>query len=277
MIDMTAIILTKNEELNIERCIRSINNIAKRVIVVDSNSTDNTLEIAKNMGADIYTHQWKHYADQFNWALDNTHIDSKWIFRIDADEFVNEALEREIISKCCEHNQDEINGFVLKFKIYFLGRFLLHGGAYPIYNLAVFKTGKGRYENRAMGEHVILNSGKSIILKNDCIHFDYKDLSSWIDKHNKYATREVMDYSAMQDCDREQAVLYDKAERVKKIRDNMYYKLPKFLRARLYYWYRYYLQLGFLDGRPGKIYAFLQAYWYRYLVDAKIVEKEIAK
>lgn len=276
MNDLTAIILTKNEELNIERCIKSIIGLADRICIVDSGSTDKTIEIAKKLGAEIYSHEpFEHYAKQFNWALDNLNIKTKWIYRIDADEVVTPELKKEIIDNCKLHHDDDINGFVMKFKIYFMGKFLTHGGIYPFYNLTIFKNGYGRYEERSMGEHIVLSKGKTIDLSNDCLHYDCKDLNSWINKHNWYATREVNDYFTTISQKQIKTSLYHEAEKAKKIRDGLYYKMPKFFRARLYYYYRYYFRLGFLDGRPGKIHAFLQAYWYRYLVDAKIMEKEL--
>lgn len=274
---ITAIILTKNEEKNIKKCIESINSFVSRIVVVDSYSSDKTTEIAEGMGADIYYNKWKHYANQFNWALDNVNIDTTWVYRIDADEVVTPELAMEISEKCKKHKNDNVNGFIMKFKIHFLGRFLKYGGVYPIYNLTIFKYGKGRYENRAMGEHVVLSEGRMIELENDCLHYDVKDISTWIEKHNDYSNRELIDYKENLYNQKELAKLYNEAEKIKFIRDNFYYKLPKFLRARFYYWYRYYLKLGFLDGKPGKIYAFLQAYWYRYLVDIKIYEDDIDK
>lgn len=275
MNDLTAIILTFNEEKNIERCISSIQNLADRIVVVDSGSTDQTTQIAKSMGAEIYTNTpFEHYAKQFNWALDNVHIKTKWVYRIDADEVVTPELKEELSSACKEHSNDDINGFVMRFKVFFLGRFLKYGGMYPFYNLTVFKYGKARYEDRAMGEHLVLTEGRSLDLKNDCLHYDCKNLSTWINKHNWYATREVLDYYSTKAKMQSDTSLYHEAEKAKKFRDGLYYKLPKFLRARLYYWYRYYLKLGFLDGQAGRVHAFFQAYWYRYLVDAKIYEQE---
>lgn len=271
--DLTAIILTKNEESNIERCITSLGNLPERIVVVDSGSTDSTVAIAKRLGAEIYVHPFKHYADQFNWALDHTNIKTTWVYRIDADEAITQELKKEVEQKCAEHKNDNINGFLMKHKLYFLGKYLRHGGAYPFVKLTIFKPQYARFENRAMGEHVVLRQGTQIQLNNDCLHYDCKNLTAFIEKHNSYATREVQDF--YERIGKKQASLYGKAERTKKLRDGFYYKLPKFLRARLYFWYRYYLQLGFLDGKPGKIYAFLQAYFYRYIVDAKIYEAEI--
>lgn len=153
MTDITAIILTKNEEVNIERCIKSLNGVVDRICVVDSGSTDHTIEIAKNLGAEIFNHEpFNHYAAQFNWALDNVGVKTTWVYRIDADEVVTPELGEEIVFACKEHQNDDVNGFVMKFRIAFMGTFLKHGGMYPFYNLTIFKFGKGRYENRAMGE-----------------------------------------------------------------------------------------------------------------------------
>ena len=277
MNDITAIILTKNEEVNIERCIKSIKAWVDRVVVVDSGSTDKTVELAEALGAEIYRHEpFVHYAGQFNWALDNVDVKTRWVYRIDADEEVPPSLAAEIVESCRKHHDDDVNGFVMKFKIAFMGTFLKHGGMYPFYNLTIFKYGKGRYEDRALGEHVILSEGRTIALKNDCLHFDFKSLDAWINKHNWYATREVADYYATRSKGQEDPnKLYREAKKTSKLRDGLYYRLPKFLRAKLYFWYRYYFRLGFLDGRAGYVHAFLQAYWFRFLVDAKIMEREL--
>lgn len=272
---MTAIILTKNEEANIQRCINSISTLVKRIIVVDSFSTDKTIEYAKELGAEIYQHPWKHYADQFNWAIDNIPIDTKWVFRFDADEQVTPELAEEIREKCTIHADDDVTGFMMKYKMFFLGRYLMHGGWYPFLKITIYKTGKGRFEDRAMGEHIVLSEGRCVDLQNDCIHYDFKDLTSWIDKHNKYATREVLDRKFITQHKTNLEHLDGQPEIAKKLRDSLYYKLPPFLRARLYYWYRFYFKLGFLDGRPGRIWAFMQAYWYRYLIDAKLYEDKL--
>ena len=276
MTDMTIIILTKDEEANIRRCIGSVQGLAKRIVVVDSGSTDKTIEIARELGAEIYSHPWKHYADQFNWALDNTEIQTKWVFRFDADECMTPELYHEIEEECNKHQDDDTHAMMMRYKIFFLGKFLKHGGAYPFLKITIFKPEYGRFEYRALGEHVVMKEGKTIDLKNDCIHYDFKDLTSFVDKHNKYATREVLDYQDIH-TGRELEGLYGKPEAARKLRDNFYYKLPSFFRAKMYYWYRYYLCAGFLDGAPGKVYAFIQAYFYRFLVDAKIYESSLNK
>ena len=170
--DITAIILTKNEEANIARCIESLGALPDRIVVVDSGSTDATVQIAQELGAEIYHHPFKHYADQFNWALEHTEIKTTWVYRIDADEAVPSELRKEIQEACLKHQNDSVNGFLMKHKLFFLGRYLTHGGAYPFVKMTIFKPAYAKFEDRAMGEHVVLQSGTHIQLQNDCIHYD---------------------------------------------------------------------------------------------------------
>lgn len=275
--DLTVIVLTKNEEKNISRCLQSVFDIAKRIVVVDSGSTDSTLEIAKSFGASIYFHSFINYADQFNWAIDNTDVQTRWVFRFDADEQLTPELKREIVEQLSQHMDDDVNAFLMKYKIFFLGRFLKHGGVYPFKKITIFKHGHARFEKKQMNEHMYLLDGRIIELKNDCNHFDFKDLDSFIQKHNWYATRETADYFETIYKSNEDKDVYKTAKKAKKAKHGFYYKMPLFIRAKLYYIFRYYFKFGFLDGKPGKIYALIQAYFYRVIVDAKIYEKRMQK
>lgn len=272
MADLTTIILTYNEEKNIANAINSVKEISKRIVVVDSYSNDKTVEIAKSLGAEIYQNKWINYSKQFQFALTHTNINTQWIFRLDADEIISIDASKEINTICEENKDTDINGIVVRFEVNFLGKSLKHGGIYPFKKLLVFKKDKGYIEDRSMDEHIILTEGKSVELKNDSFHRDYKDLSSWIDKHNKYSSREVEDYFNNNNKGSNQL---NKSAKIKRfVKMNIYYKLPLGTRAHLYFLYRYYFKLGFLDGKEGKIFAFMQAYWYRFLVDAKIYEKK---
>ena len=276
MADLTAIILTKNEELNIKECMDSIRHLASRIIVVDSFSTDRTVELARENGAEIYQHEFINYSKQFLYGLNETGITTKWVLRIDADERLTAASSAEIEQLCRENSETDVNGIVLRFEVTFLGKKLRHGGIYPFRKLLVFKYGIGTIEDRNMDEHIVLSEGRSVEVKNDSEHHDYKDLTYWVNKHNWYSSREVLDYMANAKNHQETGKELNRKAGIKRfIKFNIYYKLPMGMRAHLYYWYRYYIKLGFLDGREGKIYAFLQAYWYRYLVDAKIYEAQL--
>ena len=276
MADLTAIILTNNEEKNIEYCIRSIQPVAKKIIVIDSYSTDTTVQKAKALGATVYQHEFINQAKQYIYGMSVADIQTTWVMRLDADERLTKESAAEINELCDKNMNTDINGIILRFEVNFMGRKLRHGGIYPFRKLLVFKYGKAHMEDRNMDEHIVLDEGRAVELKNDSEHHDYKDLTFYIDKHNKYATREMMDYFERKNAGRTEDD--DKLQTTAKIKRNIkfyiYYKLPMGMRAHLYFWYRYYIKLGFLDGKEGKIFAFMQAYWYRFLVDAKIYEKE---
>lgn len=275
MADLTVLILTQNEEKNIVRCIRSVKRIAKRILVVDSGSTDRTIELARKNGAEVVLHSpFVNYATQFNWGLDHTNIDTKWILRLDADEQVTCELAQEIENALEEHDQDDVNGFEVKCRIIFMGRWIRHGGTYPLIIPRLFRRGFGRVEMRKMDEHTLIQ-GKVLRFQNDLVHYDFKGLHEWIDKHNKYSVRECQDYFERKEAHEEQIkgnLTGNQRQRKRFLKNGVYYNLPLFLRAHLYFIYRYYIRLGFLDGKEGKIFCFLQAYWYRFLVDAKIFE-----
>lgn len=266
--DITAIILTKNEEINIESCIYSIKTIVKRIIVVDSYSTDKTVELAKKAGVEVYQHKFENYAKQYMYAIKVAHIDTVWTLRIDADEQLTPESASELEKLCNDNMETTVSGIVLRFKKNFLGKDLYHGGVYPWKKMNCYKTKQGTIEDRTMDEHIVLNSGTTVCMKNDSLHFDFKDLEFFINKHNWYSSRETVDYFAHLEKSRNKEELNLKTW----IKMNIYYRLPLGTRAHLYYLYRYYFRLGFLDGKEGKIFAFIQAYWYRYLVDAKIYE-----
>ncbi|ADY55900.1 glycosyl transferase family 2 [Syntrophobotulus glycolicus DSM 8271] len=273
MSDVTAIILTMNESKNIGDCIKSIQNFVSRIVVIDSGSSDNTVEIAKSLGADVYFHEFENYAKQFNWGLDNTNIATKWALRLDADERFTHELSEEAKQAIAEHNDDDVNGFVLRLRVFFLGRWMRHGSVYPFRKLMLFKFGIGRIEQRNMDEQTTLSCGKSIELNNDALHFDFKNLNYWINKHNWYATREMQDYLEMK-INKNIQQISDEHIKNRRRQKLIYYKFPIFIRPLFYFIYIYFIKLGFLDGKEGLIYHFLRIFWYRFLVDAKIYEHE---
>jgi len=262
-LSISVIILTYNEEIHLERLLKNIADWADEIFVVDSYSTDNTVQIAKRYGCKIVQHSFENQAQQFNWALENLDIKNEWILRLDADEYLTEELKEEIkkllrnTNLIQKYESTNINGFYIKRRVYFMGRWIKHGGYYPIWFLRLFKKGKAKPEQRAMDEHIVLLEGRAERLKNDFIDDNKKGLSDWIQKHNNYASREAAD-----------VLRGDYGTKKKKI----YYRLPLFCRVFLYFFYRYFIRLGFLDGKEGLIFHFLQGFWYRFLIDAKIYE-----
>lgn len=271
MADLTAIILTMNEEADIADCINSINKITKRIVVIDSGSTDATVRIARLLGAEVYFHEFENYATQFNWGLDNLDIGTKWVLRIDADERFTQELCREVESECAKHSCDETNGMRVNQRVFFLNKWLRFGDVYPFQKLLIFKNGIGRIENRNIDEHTVLSEGNSIQLKNDAEHYAIKNIHGWIHKHNWYATRAAMDYFEQMDEKTSEDVSAG-TMRSKRKQRALYYRCPMFLRPFGLFFYRYVLKGGFLDGKPGFIYHIMLNFWYRELVDAKIYE-----
>lgn len=271
MADLTTIILTKNEEINIEDCIKSIRGFSKRIVVVDSGSTDKTVQIAKSLGADIYFHEFENYSKQFNWGIDNTGINTKWTLRLDADERFTPELCARLEKEMLKHVDDDINGFTLEAWMFFMGKCLKHGGGRKR-KLMVFKTGIGRIEDRKMDEHTVLTKGSAISIKERFLHYDFKDLGTYVKKLNWYATREMQDYFDHKFPDEKFDASNEKISK-KRHRKIKYYKAPMFWRCWLYFFYAYFIKGNCLNGKEGFIYSFLYHLYYRMLVDAKIYEQ----
>ena len=174
--DITAIILTKNEEINIADCIKSICMAVKRIVVIDSFSTDKTALIAKECGAEVYKHTFENYARQYMYGINIAKIETVWTLRFDADERLTYESAMELEKICNENMNTDITGIVLRFRKNFLGRDLYHGGVYPWKKMNCYKTNFGVIEDRKMDEHIVLKSGKAIEMKMDCLHFDFKNL-----------------------------------------------------------------------------------------------------
>jgi len=276
-LDLSVIILTYNEEIHIERCLKSIYGWVNDIFIVDSYSTDKTLEIASRYTNHIYQHEFVNHANQFNWALENLPIKTEWIMRLDADEYVTDELRDELLEKL-EKFPDEIVGLYVKRRVYFMGRWIKHGAYYPIWLLRIWRKGKGYCEQRWMDEHIKITEGKCAFLENDIVDYSLKPLHWWINKHNSYATREAIDllnykYWFMK-YDEIKPKFFGTQEERKRWLKMKYSRMPLFVRPFLYFLYRYFFKLGLLDGKEGLIWHFLQGFWYRFLVDAKIYEIE---
>lgn len=273
---LAAIILTKNEELHLERCINSLRDFCHEIWVIDSFSTDKTEEIATRLGARFIQHPFENQAQQFNWAIDNLDIASDWIWRVDADEYISADLGHKVTEaiKTCA---PDVNGIYVNKAIIFQGRKLKHGGWYPAPQIKVIRRGFGRSENKVMDEHLIVTSGTTIRVDGDQTDENLHDLTWWTDKHNRYATREAinmlkMGYSLDEESEGVEPRLFGNDAERKRWLKLRYARLPLFVRPFLYFFARYILKGGFLDGRAGFTWYVLQSFWYRFLVDAKVLE-----
>ena len=249
--------------------------MATDVVVVDCSSTDATLDIARAHGARVLQHAWVNHATQFNWALTQLGADTEWVLRIDADEVLTPALIEEIRTRLPGIGP-EIDGVYWGRRMTFQGRLIRHGGVFPVRVLRLFRHGRGQCENRWMDEHIKV-AGPTVDFAGEMIDDNLNSLTWWTDKHNRYASREAVDLLNLEyrfmPHDTVASLRGGKQAGVKRwLKERVYARLPGGFRAFAYFFYRYVLRLGFLDGQAGTAFHFLQGFWYRYLVDAKVVE-----
>lgn len=279
MLDVSVIILTYNEEIHIRRCLDNIKDLARDIYIIDSFSTDRTLDIVKEYkeyNVMILQNEWENnYAKQFNWALEHAPIRTAWVLRLDADEYLLPALQDELIKKI-PFLSDSVSGIVFKRRHYFLGKWMKRG-IYPVYLLRMFRYGKAVCEQRLMDEHIQLLDGTSVNCEGDFVDHNLNNLSWFCNKHVNYAVREAADlldiefdlYGVSQSDDQKNLT----AQAIEKRRiKHRYVRMPLFWRSFFYFCYRYFFKGGFLEGKEGFLWNFLQGWWYRTLVDAKVFE-----
>lgn len=277
MVDLAIIILCHNEEIHLARALKHVTGIARQIFVIDSFSTDATVKIATEHGAIVLQHEFINYSKQFQWALENAPIAASWVMRLDADEVVEEDLAKEIAARLPIMPPDVV-GINLRRKHIFLGRWIRHGGRYPLILLRIWRKGYGQIEDRWMDEHIVVSGGRTIEFQGGFADHNLKDITFFIDKHNKYATREAIDTL------NHQLDLFPKLETItartvswqaslkRVVKYGVYSKIPFQYSALLYFLYRYFIQVGFVDGIEGLSYHVLQGFWYRFLVGAKVLE-----
>jgi len=271
------VILAYNEEIHIARAIETASTLTNNIFVIDSYSSDRTTEIARSLGATVLQNEFVNQAKQFNWALDNAPLTSKWVMRLDADEVLEPTLIAEIRTILPDLGP-EITGINLKRKHIFMGRWVKHGDRYPLVMLRIFRRGYGRAEDRWMDEHIAVLRGSTITLSGSFSDWNLQSLSHFVQKHNAYATREAVELLNSKLHFFEDASLLTRSNSSgqaafkRRIKEHVYNRIPFPVSSTAYFFYRYFLRLGFLDGKEGLIYHFLQGCWYRFLVGAKELE-----
>lgn len=269
---ISVIVVTYNEEANIAACLDTIVGWAHEVFVVDSDSTDRTVEIAKTYNAKVFQHPFETYSRKRNWAQTNLPLANEWVCHIDADERVSPAMVAELQKLFGEKPIDpQIRGLVVRRLIVFEGRHIKHGGIYPSYNCRIFKRQFGRCEDREYDQHFLVD-GETLTLEVDLLEVTATSLFLWTARHNQWAqleSRQLLLGSREQHPQSLQPKLFGTPiERRRWLRYRLYGNSPLFLRAFLYFISRYLFRGGFLDGIPGLIYHVLHGFWFRFYVDA---------
>ncbi len=277
-VPVSVLIPTRNEEANLPRCLDAVAGWADEVLVVDSQSTDGTIEIAGDYGAEVIQFEYDGgWPKKRQWALDTYDFDNEWILLLDADEILLPPIKSEIAEAI---QTDEYDGYWLRFQLHFLGRPLRHGG-FDLWKLYLFRHGTGRYERRFEGqdesmsdieihEHVVVD-GEVGRLQHPVRHENWNSLYRYIEKHNEYSEWEAMLYHEGDSGAVEPDLFGNQAQRRRWLKD-LLVRVPGF--PLITFLYHYVLRLGFLDGKPGFIYCVLKGV-QRFHAKAKWYELEL--
>lgn len=273
---VSVIVLTYNEEANIAACLESLRGFSEDVFIVDSFSTDGTLEIAQKYNAKLYQNPWQDWATQRNWALDHLNPAHDWVFFLDADERVTPEFATELQHQLAAATP-ELSGLNVHFRFFFLNRPLKFAYESPPV-MRLIRRGRGRWQGKGAREYASI-TGQVLTIKNKLDHWDQKGLDAWIAKQTDNALREVRLHTlaAASDSRRQSTKGPGTSERPWRrwLRAHIYESLPRLWRAFPYFIYRLIIRGGILDGRAGFAYCFLQGLWYPLLIDMMLEEKNV--
>lgn len=274
-LDLTAVIIAFNEALHIARCISRLRGLASRVVVIDSYSTDGTVEIAQSLGAEVIQHPFVNHAAQFNWGVEAANVQTAWVLRIDADEYLDEEGMRSVRAAILGAEQ-QVSAFAMRRGVVFQEKRIRFGGISQVFLTRIWRSGLAKVEARWMDEQVLVARGETKrISRGAIIDENLNDIGWWTSKHNGYTTRQMIQ-SMLVELDRAGSIdlsqLNQQVRRKRILRERIYAPAPLFFRAIAYFLYRYILGLGFLDGRSGFLFHFFQGLWNFFLVDVKIYE-----
>ncbi len=266
--NLCVIFLTLNEELNLQQALRSVAGWAGETLIVDSGSTDATVEIARSFGCRVISRPFDNYSAQRNFALSSVGTEFEWVFFLDADEWITPELRNEVATVV--GRQPVENGFLVKRRLIWMGAWVRRG-YYPTWILRLFRNSAAKCDERGVNEHIIVE-GPIGFLQNDFMHEDRKGITEWVRKHVRYAEMEARLLFDSTDEQVRSRFFAGQAERKKWFRQRVWKRLPPVVRPFFYFGYRYVLRGGFLDGMPGLSYHFMQALWYQMLIDLRYLE-----
>jgi glycosyltransferase involved in cell wall biosynthesis len=280
-IPISIVILTFNEERNLPGCLQSVASWAGEIFVVDSGSTDRTVDIAATYNTAVVTHPFETHAKQWNWALRHLPFTFPWALCLDADHRVTIELAEELKSMFGANGGrsvvDQVDGFYVKRRQVFRGKWIKHGGYYPKYMLKLLRHEKASSDEAELLDFRFYVDGLTEKLRNDFIEDNQneQEISFWTTKHVRFANLQAREEQARQRGSliwRTSPSLFGSPDQRILWLKTVWYRLPLYIRPFAYFAYRYFARLGFLDGKQGFIFHFLQAFWYRLLVDINLDE-----
>ena len=274
ILPISVIFLTFNDEKLIQDGLNSVADWVDEIYIVDSGSTDKTLEIVKGYTDKIVSHPFENYAAQRNWAQKNLTLANEWVFHIDADERVTPELHISIEKLFKQQSLKELDGVMFPRRTVFMGRWIRYGGHYPVYHMRLYRKHKGHCEERLYDQH-FTNEGKVIRMSGDLIDVISTSLESWTLRHVRWAGLEVQQQMRQASPTGINNNLTGTViERRRWLKSNVFGRLPLFFRVFAYFFYRYILRFGFLDGVEGLVFHFLQGFWFRFYIDARLWEAQ---
>ncbi|MDB4926984.1 glycosyltransferase family 2 protein [Mucilaginibacter sp.] len=271
------IILTYNEEMHLPRLLQSITDLNAPIFILDSGSTDETINIGEKFGATFLQNSFENHPKQWDFALKNFPIQTPWVICLDADQIVTHELKQHLIN-FREEDYKNIAGIYFNRKNFFKGKWIKHGGYYPFYLLKMFRYGVGYSDTNENMDHRFVAPGNTEIWKDGYLleeNLKENNISFWIDKHNHYSDLVAQEEAARMHSFRAQTEnpnFWGSPNERKAWRKQLWWGLPRYVRPALYFTQRMIFQLGILDGRTGVIFHFLQGFWFRLIVDIKIDE-----
>lgn len=274
---ISVVILSYNSGIAMRATIESAARISDDIYVVDSFSSDDTCAVARACGAKVIEHEFTNYGAQRNWAIEQLPMKYRWELHLDADELLSEKLIAELEDLERHGVPSHINGYHVPRLVRFLGRPIRHGGMFPIWHMRLFRRGKGRCEEREYDQHFLVAS-PTAKLCGPIVDDIRMPLREWVSRHNRWSDAAVRDLLRNATTGRTlRADLFGSPLERKRCLKSLYNRLPPFARACLLFSYRYIVRLGFLDGKEGAVFFFLQTFWFRFLIDAKLFEHGLRK
>jgi glycosyltransferase involved in cell wall biosynthesis len=267
--DLAVLILTFNEEENLRDCIDSVLGWASEIFVIDSYSTDATVDIAlsySDRGVRVVQHTFEDYAKQWNWAISRLPVRCSWSLKLDADERATAEFRNEV-GRVLTAAPDDLQGVYFRRRFFFMRRPLTRSGSIG-YDLRLWRTGAARFEDRSVNEHAMVE-GRACYLKAYVNHVDMKPISDWLDKHNRYSSLEARNYLCGNVAGDVPPRFWGTPDQRRMWWRVAYNKVPG--APAIYFLYLYVLRGGFLDGVGGFRYCLLRAQ-YRYWIELKIRE-----
>ncbi|HEY4785460.1 MAG TPA: glycosyltransferase family 2 protein [Bacteroidales bacterium] len=272
---LTVILLTFNEEQNLPECFESIKTLNANLFVVDSFSTDGTVEFLKKNQINYVQHPFENYANQRNWAQQHNPFNTEWVFHLDAGERFTEELTDWLKNKFDPEN-NLADGYMFSRRTMIFGKEVYHGGQYPNFHLRLFRAVKGKCEEKLYDQHfVVAGNVKAIKHRIDIIDTVLDSWHNFIEAHNRWALYEAIEIVKQNQADTGEVksrLFGSPIERRRWFKNNIFQKAPLFIRSLLFFLYRYIFRFGFLDGKTGLAFHFLQGFWFRFLIDANVLE-----